>query len=116
MFYCNLKQEFPLKNYYNDLFPVNFNTNFLVPTTAIQDKGVWATYDKSRLVNLEDVIDAGAVIQNKMFFDNGKGTVSGTVAMVLLVLAIVFALTSVMGFCPLYAPFGFSTCPLKEKQ
>lgn len=44
------------------------------------------------------------------------GTVSGTVAMVLLVLAIVFALTSVMGFCPLYAPFGFSTCPLKEKQ
>jgi hypothetical protein len=26
LFYGNLKQEFPLKNYYNDLFPVNFNT------------------------------------------------------------------------------------------
>ncbi|BCX05409.1 MAG: membrane protein [Candidatus Roseilinea sp.] len=39
------------------------------------------------------------------------GTVSGVLAIVLGVLAAVFALTSLIGFCPLYAPFGISTCP-----
>lgn len=38
------------------------------------------------------------------------GTISGTLGIVLLVLAAVFVLTSLMSFCPLYAPFGFSTC------
>lgn len=38
------------------------------------------------------------------------GTISGTLGIVLLVLAAVFVLTSFMSFCPLYAPFGFSTC------
>lgn len=35
--------------------------------------------------------------------------VSGTLAIVLLVLAGVFALTSLIGFCPLYWPFGIHT-------
>jgi hypothetical protein len=35
--------------------------------------------------------------------------VSGTLAIVLLVLAGVFILTSFMSFCPLYLPFGIST-------
>jgi len=35
--------------------------------------------------------------------------ISGTTAIILGVLAIVFVLTSFIGFCPLYAPFGFST-------
>lgn len=35
--------------------------------------------------------------------------ISGTFAIVLGVLAIVFAMTSMVSFCPLYAPFGFST-------
>ncbi len=35
--------------------------------------------------------------------------ISGTVAIILLVLAGVFILTSFMGFCPLYLPFGLST-------
>ena len=39
------------------------------------------------------------------------GTISGTLGMVLLVLAGVFVLTSFVSFCPLYAPFGISTCP-----
>ncbi|GIV85732.1 MAG: membrane protein [Candidatus Roseilinea sp.] len=39
------------------------------------------------------------------------GTVSGVLAVVLGVLAAVFLLTSVIGFCPLYAPFGIRTCP-----
>jgi hypothetical protein len=38
------------------------------------------------------------------------GTVSGTLGIVLLVLAAVFVLTSLISFCPLYAPFGLSTC------
>jgi Protein of unknown function (DUF2892) len=36
--------------------------------------------------------------------------VSGTFGIVLLVLAGVFVLTSLIRFCPLYAPFGINTC------
>lgn len=42
------------------------------------------------------------------------GTVSGALAIVLGVLAAVFVLTSAIGFCPLYAPFGISTCPRRD--
>ncbi|HRF78455.1 MAG TPA: DUF2892 domain-containing protein [Flavobacteriales bacterium] len=38
------------------------------------------------------------------------GTIQGTLGVVLLVLAVVFLLTSVMGFCPLYTLFGMNTC------
>jgi len=38
------------------------------------------------------------------------GSIPGTLGIVLLVLAAVFALTSVISFCPLYAPFGIKTC------
>lgn len=37
------------------------------------------------------------------------GTVAGTWGVVLLALAGVFVLTSLISFCPLYAPFGLST-------
>ncbi len=44
-------------------------------------------------------------------------TVSGTTAIVLLVLAAVFIATSLISFCPLYAIFGFKTCQdSKEKS
>lgn len=43
-----------------------------------------------------------------------SGIVSGTVGIVLLILAAVFVLTSLLSFCPLYFPFGLSTCK-KEK-
>ncbi|MBL8000579.1 MAG: DUF2892 domain-containing protein [Flavobacteriales bacterium] len=42
------------------------------------------------------------------------GTVSGTLGTVLLVLGIVFLGTALVRFCPLYAPFGISTCPTKK--
>lgn len=42
------------------------------------------------------------------------GTVTGTWGIVLLVVAGVFILTSLVSFCPLYAPFGLSTCPKKD--
>lgn len=38
------------------------------------------------------------------------GTIEGTLGLVLLILAGVFVLTGVISFCPLYAPFGISTC------
>ncbi|MFZ4544111.1 MAG: YgaP family membrane protein [Saprospiraceae bacterium] len=41
-----------------------------------------------------------------LYFTN---MISGTVAIVLLVLALVFVLTSFISFCPLYYPFGIST-------
>jgi uncharacterized membrane protein len=44
-----------------------------------------------------------------------SGVVSGVFAIVLGVLAAVFVLTSIISFCPLYAPFGISTCPVKGK-
>ncbi len=37
------------------------------------------------------------------------GQISGTVAIVLGVLAVIFLLTSFISFCPLYLPFGIST-------
>ena len=37
------------------------------------------------------------------------GVISGVVAIILGILALVFLLTSIFGFCPLYAPFKFST-------
>ena len=37
------------------------------------------------------------------------GIVTGGLGIVLLVLAGVFTLTAVVAFCPLYAPFKFST-------
>jgi hypothetical protein len=35
--------------------------------------------------------------------------ISGTLAIVLMVFAIIFIITSFMSFCPLYLPFGIST-------
>ena len=37
------------------------------------------------------------------------GTVSGTLGIILLVLAVIFVVTSAISFCPLYLPFKFST-------
>jgi hypothetical protein len=37
------------------------------------------------------------------------GVISGTLAIILGVLAVVFLLTSLLGFCPLYLPFSWST-------
>lgn len=38
------------------------------------------------------------------------GTISGAVGVGLAILAVVFLLTSVVSFCPLYRPLGLSTC------
>jgi len=54
-----------------------------------------------------------AIVVGVLYF---TGTISGTLGIVLLVLAGVFVLTSLISFCPLYAPFGLRTCPVKETE
>jgi len=45
-----------------------------------------------------------------------NGTLTGTMGILALVLAAVFALTSLVSFCPLYALVGLSTCPMLDKK
>jgi len=45
-----------------------------------------------------------------LYFTN---VITGTLAYVLLALGAIFVLTSLVGFCPLYAPFKISTCAKK---
>ncbi len=52
-----------------------------------------------------------AIIIAVLFFTN---VISGTLGIVLLVLAGVFVLTSLISFCPLYTLVGINTCP-KDK-
>ena len=47
-----------------------------------------------------------AAVFGILYFTN---TISGTLGLVLMVLAGVFVLTSFIGFCPLYAIFGMRT-------
>ena len=47
-----------------------------------------------------------AVVMAVLYFTN---VVSGTLGIILLLLAVIFVATSLLGFCPLYLPFGFST-------
>ena len=51
-----------------------------------------------------------AVVIATLYFTN---IISGTVAIVLAVLGVVFILTSVVSFCPLYAIFGIKTCKVE---
>jgi hypothetical protein len=37
------------------------------------------------------------------------GSLSGLAAIILGILAIIFVVTSFVGFCPLYLPFGFTS-------
>jgi len=51
-----------------------------------------------------------AVVIAVLYFTN---VITGTLGTILLILAIVFLLTSLVSFCPLYLPFGIST--MKKK-
>ena len=53
-----------------------------------------------------------AAIFGLMSFGN---FVTGIAGVVLLVLGVVFVLTSLVSFCPLYTPFGISTCSVRQK-
>ncbi len=51
-----------------------------------------------------------AIVIAALYFTD---VITGTLGIVLLVLAAVFVVTSLVSFCPLYAPFGLSTCSQK---
>ncbi|MCS7005282.1 MAG: DUF2892 domain-containing protein [Cytophagales bacterium] len=40
--------------------------------------------------------------------------ISGTIAIIGLIIAGIMLATSVLSFCPLYAPFGISTCKKED--
>jgi hypothetical protein len=48
-----------------------------------------------------------ALVVGVLYF---TGRISGTLAIVLGVMAVIFLVTSFVSWCPAYAPFGFSTC------
>ncbi|GAA4079847.1 hypothetical protein GCM10022389_27400 [Flavobacterium cheonanense] len=43
-----------------------------------------------------------------------NGTITGTLGIVAVVVAAVFALTSLVSFCPLYTLLGINTCSVKK--
>ena len=47
-----------------------------------------------------------ALVVGVLYFTN---MISGTLALILGILAVIFLLTSFVSFCPLYLPFKFST-------
>lgn len=47
-----------------------------------------------------------AIVVAVLYF---TGTISGTLAIILGVVAVAFILTGMVGTCPLYMPFGLST-------
>lgn len=42
------------------------------------------------------------------------GVITGTVALILGIFAVIFALTSLISFCPLYTLVGINTCSTKK--
>ncbi len=52
-----------------------------------------------------------AAVMAALYF---TGIISGTLGLVLMVLAAVFVVTSLVSFCPLYLPFGLNTILRKK--
>jgi len=52
-----------------------------------------------------------AIVALYLYF---SGTVTGTVGIALIVVAVIFLLTSLISFCPLYTLFGLKTCKTKQ--
>ncbi len=65
---------------------------------------------KKNMGNLDRIIRiVVAAVLAVLYFN---GTLAGTLGIVALVVAVVFLLTSAVGFCPLYRLVGLSTCPV----
>jgi Protein of unknown function (DUF2892) len=62
---------------------------------------------KTNMGSLDKAIRILAAILIVMLYFTNQ--ISGTVAIVLLVIAGIFIVTSFISFCPLYLPFGLST-------
>jgi hypothetical protein len=69
---------------------------------------------KKNMSNMDRMIRViVAIVIAALYF---SGTLTGTLGVVLLVLAGVFLLTSVVSFCPLYTLCGLSTCPIEKRE
>jgi hypothetical protein len=67
---------------------------------------------KKNMGNADRIIRVlAAIVIAVLYFTN---QVNGTLGIILLMLAGIFVLTSFIRFCPLYAPFGITTCKKKE--
>jgi hypothetical protein len=67
---------------------------------------------KTNVGNIDRIIRIVlAIILAGLYFG---GIVEGTIGIILLVLAAVFTLTAIVGFCPLYTLVGLNTCPAKK--
>jgi fatty acid desaturase len=80
----------------------NFNLNKLNASDMKKNMG---TADRI----LRSIIAIAIAI---LYFTN---VITGVWGIIALVVAIVFLLTSFVSFCPLYLPFGLSTCKVKDK-
>ena len=54
-----------------------------------------------------------ALVIGILFYTN---VISGTLGYILLALGAIFLLTSFISTCPLYLPFGISTCKIKGSK
>jgi len=45
-----------------------------------------------------------------------KGILAGTLGIAALLIALVFTITSLLSFCPLYTLFGMNTCKREEEK
>jgi len=62
---------------------------------------------KKNMGNVDRVIRLlAALVVVVLYFTN---VITGTLAVILLIFAAIFVITSLIGFCPLYVPLGFST-------
>jgi hypothetical protein len=52
-----------------------------------------------------------AIVIGGLYFGH---VINGTVAIVLEAVALIFLITSLFSFCPLYLPFGIKTCNTKK--
>lgn len=62
---------------------------------------------KRNMSNTDRIVRAVlAVIFAYLYF---SGIVSGALGVILLILAVIFLITAIVAFCPLYVPFKIST-------
>ncbi len=62
---------------------------------------------KANMGTIDRAVRAGVAILILILY--AGGFISGTVAIVLGIVAVAFLLTSAIGWCPVYAPLGLTT-------
>jgi len=67
---------------------------------------------KKNMGSLDRLLRLVAALVVTLLYMNG--TLTGTLGVILMVLSVVFVLTSLISFCPLYLPFGIDTRGKKE--